>query len=266
MFKIYTILYTSFFLVSCSNVTLKDDNSDKIINATDTANYTYNTFRENSSYFIKNEDRIDTTYYKIVFPVFDKTSLNDTIKKNIFFDGEQTPAEAAQSFIDGFNEFITDSHSDFFNPAWFKEVNSQVLLNTPQIITLETQIYEFTGGAHGHHHTFFTNIDAQNEKLVKLQDIIPQEKINNLTKIAEKYFRKSENLSDSTSLDKDYFFENGIFTINDNFGMTKDKLIIFYNEYEIKPYSSGPTRLEIPYHEIKNLLNTQGQKYFKGLL
>lgn len=232
----------------------------------DSIKYTYETFRTNSEYFIASNDAVDTTYFKITYPVFEEEKLNENIKKHILYDGENTPSEAARSFIDGFDEFVGDSNIENINSAWSKEVNSQVIINTPIVMTLATQVNEYSGGAHGQQHFYYINYDILKEQVIQLSDIIQKDKLHDLTQLAEKYFRKQENLKEKASLSKDFFFEGGIFALNDNFGLTKNNLIIYFNEYEIRPYSEGPTKLEIPYKDLTDILNIRGHEYIQSIL
>jgi hypothetical protein len=139
------------------------------------------------------------------------------------------------------------------------------VLNTPLFLTLKTSIDQYTGGAHGNHLTFFAVFDLDLFKKMELTDLIVTGKLKDLTKLAEKHFRRQENLSDTSNLSKDFFFEDGIFALNDNFGLTKDKLIIYYNEYEIRPYADGITTIEIPYEEVQEILNARAKRYIKSI-
>jgi hypothetical protein len=46
--------------------------------------------------------------------------------------------------------------------------------------------------------------------------------------------------------------------LNNNFAITKDGLIFFYNSYEIAPSAAGPAELELGYEEIKHLMRKDG--------
>lgn len=232
---------------------------------TDTIVYSYKTYKDISSYLVENDDNIDTAYYQISYPHFVDSTLNKIIHPHILIDGEESVEMAAQSFIWGFNEFVEESSTQNIYFPWYKNVKSEVWTITPLLMTIATAVDEYTGGAHGNHYTIISNIDMQNKKKIEIKDIVEKEKITDLTKIAEIHFRKNENLADSVSLEKDFFFENGTFAINDNFGLTKSSLIIYYNEYEIRPYAEGPTLLEIPYSDIEKILNSTGKKYVNSI-
>ena len=262
-------LLSIFLIALCSSC---QDGASKVfstthteISAQDTVAYSYKTYKNISQYFIENEDKVDTAFFKISYPIFEDNALNDVVSPFILIDGDESAEIAGESFILGYDEFVEDSSIKFINYPWYKNVTSEVWSNSPLFLTLATAVDEYTGGAHGNHYTVISNIDMQTKKKIEIKDIVEEKNIATLTSIAEKHFRKNEKLADSASLVKDFFFENGTFAINDNFGLTKTSLIIYYNEYEIRPYAEGPTLLEIPYLDIEHILNPLGKKYVNSI-
>lgn len=265
MIKLLSILA----LIMCTSCTQGGDNNQKSTSQElilkDTIAYSYQNHMHFSPYFVEHNGNIDTAYYKITYPIFEDKYFNDAVHSFILIDGDQNIESAAESFILGYNEFVEESSTETINFPWFKNVTSQVWVNTPRVMTLATAVDEFTGGAHGIHYTVLSNFDVAMKKKIELEDIVRKEKLADLTKLAEKHFRKNENLSDTASLQKKFFFENGIFAINDNFALTNSGLIFFYNEYEIRPYADGPTLLKIPYSDIASILNPLGQQYVSSI-
>lgn len=231
----------------------------------DTLTYSYQDFIKTSQYIIANEKTIDTSYFRISYPQFSSDAFNMLIKPAIWIEDENSLDEAAQSFIEGYDEFVEDPSTQVLTAAWFKDIQSRIYLNTPKVLSLKTEYHQYTGGAHGNNVAIWSNYDVLRAKKIELSDIISQDKYAELTKIAEKEFRRIENLADTASLKEDFFFTDGIFTLNDNFGLTKSNLIFFYNEYEIKPYSEGNTIIELPYADLGNVLNKRGKGYIKSI-
>ncbi|MCA5004933.1 DUF3298 and DUF4163 domain-containing protein [Sphingobacterium bovistauri] len=260
-------LFTIILFSSCYNEVKKTHYPEhKSATTVDTIQYTYNVHKNISSYVVENEGKLDTAYYQITYPIFDDINFNQLVNPYILIDGEESFETAAESFILGYNEFVEESSTNNISYPWYKDVKCEILTNTSLFVTLATAVDEYTGGAHGNHYTILSNIDIKNKKRIAIKDIIQDNKLDQLTKIAETQFRENEKIPDSISLDKDFFFENGIFAINDNFGLTKTSLIIYFNEYEIRPYAEGPTLLEIPYTDVKNILNPLGQDYVNSIM
>ncbi|WP_164112133.1 MULTISPECIES: DUF3298 and DUF4163 domain-containing protein [Sphingobacterium] len=256
-----------FVALSCANERTKSKSSVNLpeLATKDTVNYSYQTKREISSYFVGDSTHIDTAYYQITYPIFADKEIDKALQEAIFIDRENNADDAAISFLNGYNEFVEESSTTAIHSAWYKKLQSQIILNTPLFLTLQTSIQEYTGGAHGNHVTIFTVFDTDRLKKLSLWEIIVTGGLKVLTKKAEAKFRKQESLSDTSSLIKDFFFEDGIFALNDNFGLTKDRLIIYYNEYEIKPYSEGITVIELPYDDISDILNERGKRYIDNI-
>ena len=79
--------------------------------------------------------------------------------------------------------------------------------------------------------------------------------VNALNKIVEPHFRKLFKLTSKESLnDNGFWFENDQFSVYENFTFQVGELLVYYNSYDIAPYSGGPTELLVPFEEIKHLL------------
>lgn len=231
----------------------------------DTLQYSYVDFKEVSPYFALFNDTIDTTFYSIRYPQLDIQKYNDLLKSYIFIEGENTPQEAASNFIMGYNEFVEDEATRQLHFAWYRKIECLIATNTPLFFSMKNKLSEYTGGAHGNNYVFWTNFDVVKAKKIELADVLAKNKQEELTKIAEHYFREVESIQDTASLDSSYFFEGGKFKLNDNFGFTEKHLVIYYNEYEIKPYSEGTTEIRIPYEKIHGLLNIRGKQYIESI-
>lgn len=255
------------FTLSCANERNRSTQSVAFAESAlqDTLGYTYHTKKEISSYFLSDSSHTDTAFYRITHPVFENAAMNDLIKTSIFVERENNAEEAAHSFLDAYNEFVEENSTTYVNAVWYKDSNSRIVMNTPLFLTLKTSTDQYTGGAHGNHLTLFAVFDLDLFKKMELTDLVVTGKLKDLTKLAEKHFRRQENLSDTSNLSKDFFFADGIFALNDNFGLTKDKLIIYYNEYEIRPYADGITTIEIPYEEVIEILNARAKRYIKSI-
>ena len=104
-----------------------------------------------------------------------------------------------------------------------------------------------TGGAHGHLNVSFLNFNAQTGNMLKNEDLF--EDYLAFTKIAKTYF--DEEIADK----KDLYFEPDNFTLPENIGFNEEGVILLYNTYEIAPYSSGMTEIQIPWEELQTSLN-----------
>jgi len=132
------------------------------------------------------------------------------------------------------------------------------------LIVLDFAI-ETSGGVHGNYGDYYMNWDTKAHKEISLDDLLIANYEHRLTNIAESIFRKNEGLAKHESLKYTYHFQDDVFSLNDNFYLTPEGLMFYYNIYEIKPYMQGTTDLLIPYAQIKSLLkpNTVITQYIK---
>jgi len=130
---------------------------------------------------------------------------------------------------------------------------------------LAIDVYTYTGGAHGNYATVFAHYDLTNHASFTLDDVVTKPFQNELTAVAERYFRKQEKLPVDEPLDNRYFFNEGRFHIPENFALEQDSLLFLYNIYEIKPYVDGKTELRVPYSEINRLLTDRAKRFIAEL-
>lgn len=109
--------------------------------------------------------------------------------------------------------------------------------------------YSYTGGAHGSTLREAYNIDINTGKILSLKDIFKEnynykEVINNLIK---KYVDK----------DKDNYLIDDFKGIKENqeFYISQDGIVIYFQLYEIAPYSTGFPEFKIPLKNVEDGLN-----------
>ncbi|HLT87220.1 MAG TPA: DUF3298 domain-containing protein [Sphingobacterium sp.] len=263
---IYSIgLGVFLFTSGCINGSKPQENAstaDTLVYARDTLDYHIEVFKEISPYFSGDETTLDTTFYAARYPVF-LPEIDSLVRDAVFVDGEHHASQVAESFLGGFNEYAEEqieSESRSFH-AWFRNQDCEVILNVPGFLTLKNAISEYTGGAHGIELEIWSNYDIQNKRKLSLHDLFGDTLA--LRQIVEDYFRKQEQLSDTSSYGSAYFFEDETFALAENFGLTPTGLLFHYNPYEIKSYAEGPTTLIVPYHAVADVMTAKGRRLLK---
>ena len=188
-----------------------------------------------------------------------KEKINNSIK--VLFSMSEDSDPDSINFNAEMESFIKDSE-EFINEypgatlSWFIERTGEVKLNRANIFSIDYMEYSYTGGAHANTMVEFRNYDLSNGDEITLDEIIPPDKQNQLTKIGEAEFRILKELSAEADLGQaGFWFENNKFYLNDNFLITDSSLVFYYNNYEITAYAFGPTELIIPYSKIKTLVD-----------
>lgn len=162
-------------------------------------------------------------------------------KNNIKKQSEQYKKEYESSDKDlSLPKFVYEAYSEY-----------DVTYNKDNLISIPILTYEFTGGAHGMSVLKSFNYDLKNGEELELSNIF-KDKVN-YKSIINTYIKQEIKKS------KDLYFtgKDGFKGIDDNqaFYLENDKLIIYFQLYEIGPYYIGIPKFEIPLNEIKDLIN-----------
>ncbi|HEY4198782.1 MAG TPA: RsiV family protein [Mucilaginibacter sp.] len=233
----------------------------------DTLKYTYTTIDEKGTDCNDNPDSL-CAEAKIRYPVFaGQPALNNILYKQLlrlsFTDSTVTDLKKiAANFVASYEK---DRKTTPDLTAYDLQSNINVIRQDSSLVTLEFGYTCECGGAHGSAYLEYINWDTKKNRKILLSDILIDNYKASLNKIAEKIFRKEENLGDTASLANNYFFKDNRFSINDNYLISPTGIRFYYNDYEIKPYAAGPTDLLVPYSQIRSLLrpNTVVTQYHK---
>ena len=147
-------------------------------------------------------------------------------------------------------------YSSDYTPTgeWFEEIVVEIPFLTKNTYTISISRYEYLGGAHPNHSLEFKNYDRRTNKEIKLEDILLPNGKKRFKQIAKSYYKHSVGLKPNEPLTKDGWFEDK-FVLPDNFAITKKGLLLYYNNYEIKPYVAGDTEVLLPYRLFKHLID-----------
>lgn len=225
--------------------------------AADTLVYQYENYIKYSENLIKTSETTDTAFFAASYPVFDDSTANRFVRGALLGNDTTTVPQAATTFIGEFDRFYG---SDPFPRIWTSELHAHVYTITPTYLALAIRASSYTGGAHGNYATVFRHYDLADNKTLTLDDMVTRSFQNELTAVAERYFRSQENLGVDQSLEDSYFFDHGRFSLPDNFALESDSMLFLYNIYEIKPYVNGQTELRVPYADIDRLLTDRAKR------
>lgn len=216
----------------------------------DTLTYTLESYQQASEHLVVTTEVTDTTLFKASYPKFDDEALNRIIHYSLTNSDTASIEEVAATFIAEYDGFVETY--DFVN-TWFIRTDIAVQHNTPSYVSLVSNGQSYTGGAHGNYHTLYIHYDTRDKQELLLSDWVSPERVNELTAIAERFFRTSEGLLPDQELDS-YFFDFGRFSLPDNFYLADDSLHFVYNIYEIRSYAEGQTTVSVPWDEIAHLM------------
>ena len=148
-------------------------------------------------------------------------------------------------------EYESNNKSPYL-PKFVYEAYSEynVTYNKNNLISIPILTYEFTGGAHGMSVLKSFNYNLKSGEKLKLSSIF-KDNIDYKNIINSYIKQEIEN-------NKNLYFtgEQGFKGIDDNqeFYLEDDKLVIYFQLYEIAPYYVGIPKFEIPFKEIKDVI------------
>jgi len=244
--------------ITVSGMMLHDRSSmNSIGGSIDTLTYVYEDYTLRSKNIVGSGESADTSYFTASYPVFGDNRVNRFVASVLWGDEATTAEAAARSFIDDFDAFFREDQQP---RAWTSELTAKVTELTPSYLGLSIDAYTFSGGAHGYYYTRFAHFDRTENRELTLDDVIPTRFRKEATAVGERYFREQEQLKVDEPLEGNYFFEDGLFHLPDNFALERDSMLFLYNIYEIKPYVYGQTLVRIPYPDIERLLSDRAKR------
>ena len=246
-------LFYFILLFSVAGCAIKETVTEPIIS------FSTETFKQTS---LNCNDTTGCASYEVVYPRFSHldsataTILQQKIEAIVSLGNPeasgQTMQQVADSFTKGFESFQVEMPE---SASWYYHANVDVEILLDTLITLMVTEDYFTGGAHGGNGTYFINFLPRTKNELTLEQFLKPGFKRALTIAGEKQFRKVHEISDASGLSENGFeFPDDEFQLNSNYGFTLEGIMFVYNAYEIAPYVLGPTRILIPYQEIKEWL------------
>jgi hypothetical protein len=187
-----------------------------------------------------------------------ETSIENMLLAPVY-EGTQPGSydELAYSFIEAYKKLQEDFPD--YRHAWTLDREASVVYAGDSVLCISFTEMSFTGGAHPNSRRTFVNFEVSKGLKVALGDILVEGYEAGLAAVAERRFREVRGLKKDESLkDAGFWFEGGVFGLNDNFGITGSGLVFYFNDYEIAPHAMGPTEIAIPYGEISSLIRKGG--------
>lgn len=137
---------------------------------------------------------------------------------------------------------------------YYSGVAMDVIFNDNNWLVMEMSGSEYTGGAHGNYGVSYMNIDMQQKRVWKMEDVmtVDSNKLNMLLDAeARRYFAIAATESFEDRLLTDKVMPNG------NICITPTGINFVYNPYEIASYADGIITLFLPYSQMKDLLKPE---------
>lgn len=197
-------------------------------------------------------------------------AVNGTIAEELFGIQESTVEAAMDSFackymqeyVKAMKPLYANDRNDAARHAWYEyrySIKTEIRTERRNVDTYVINTSYYEGGAHGIEQTKVINFNAKTGSVMRLKDIFVPGYEKRLNDILFDALKEKTGAGSIIELqDKGYLCTTEMFA-PENFIM-KDKSIIFiYNVYEIAPYASGKTELDIPYSDIEGIIKKELQ-------
>lgn len=159
-----------------------------------------------------------------------------------------------ESYKSEYKEIETDVDTGLY---WYSTRIIEILDTNSFVIAIKTTLDQYMGGAHENCYINCKMYNLAERREVPLEYFLKSGSYHSLVAVAERKFRIDNDILPGNSLsDGDFWFEDDIFQLPENFWFDRKGLHFVYNEYEIAPYSMGSIQLDLPYSIINHLINT----------
>ncbi|MDR9404500.1 MAG: DUF3298 and DUF4163 domain-containing protein [Halothece sp. Uz-M2-17] len=184
---------------------------------------------------------------------FIQTKVVQSISGYNFSDNDEKKKQdldqiVQEIFID-FNQSLQDAPRMIAN-HWTIELNGEKSSETENTITVLLSEYSYLGGAHPNSYQTYLNFNKETGEIISLEDLVREKEI--VLQIAEKRFREVYEIAPNRPLSDAGLFDNQL-TLPENFAITKEGLLFFYNTYEIGPYATGTYEFIIPWEQLSGV-------------
>lgn len=124
------------------------------------------------------------------------------------------------------------------------------------VLSIRMSLIQFTGGAHPMTYVKEFNFDLNTGEVLKLEDLFNEEGKNTYKDIVNKFIK------DKMNENPDNYFIDQFKGIGDNvqFYLTESNVVVFYQLYDLAPYSAGIPEFYIPYELFGETISTNLKK------
>jgi hypothetical protein len=147
---------------------------------------------------------------------------------------------------------------------WFYRETVALCAKTSATMVVSLDREYYTGGAHAMTERNYYVFDLGNGNRLFLADILEEDALSALQKLAEGELRSAMNIPLRVPLTEKGFFSDSLDILYD-FYISSRGMGIQWDPYEIAPYSTGPMEILIPSNLIGGLLNPRGLSLLRDL-
>lgn len=173
-------------------------------------------------------------YSKLSIPVLHSITENELFKQlnKMFYDGITFFSHEIESLSETHLEELLETRD--FIPRYDAIVGFEVPFNAGGLLSIKVYFYQYTGGAHGFSFIETVNLDLTTGRSIEFNDLFDSAQ-------ARKFLIDTI----QTAINQDpfnYFItevDESILSRIQSFYITEGKIVVYFDLYEIAPYSTG---------------------------
>lgn len=127
-----------------------------------------------------------------------------------------------------------------------------------RVASLLSQSSAYSGGAHPNSLQTAYNLDLANRRVLKLEDVISENGADELIELVQMDIENRFFLLGEDALFSDYAqtISNALSygSMTSYWYFTEEGMVVFFNQYELGPYTSGIIRADLPYEKLDGIL------------
>ncbi|MBC8631355.1 DUF3298 domain-containing protein [[Eubacterium] tenue] len=173
-------------------------------------------------------------------------SINEKIKNDIM--------KAYYSVEKDAKSYLSNGPKEYIKPFIYN-VNFYVKKNSDNMLSILIKYYQESGGAHGFYENKSYNIYIEDGKILSLRDLFKES--SDYVKVINEIIREKIKESQYGA----YSFKS--ISNNQKFYIEDDKLVIYFDLYEIAPFAAGIPKFKIDINNISHILNEKYIDIFK---
>lgn len=122
----------------------------------------------------------------------------------------------------------------------YKLTGNAIENDVDSILSYQTTLECYLGGAHGSYVIMYYNFDRKTGKLLHINDLVPADKQQDVLRAMEEQLCKDWEAKDLADLqEKTGITMLGDLYLTNNFLLKNDSILFLFNQYEIAPYAAG---------------------------
>ncbi|MGL5754296.1 MAG: DUF3298 domain-containing protein [Paraclostridium sp.] len=172
-------------------------------------------------------------------------NINDIIKNDIMNSYYAVEEDA--------KAYLSNTPKEYIQP-YIYNITFDVKKNSDNMLSILTKYYQYSGGAHGFYENKSYNIYVEDGKDLKLKDLFKENA--DYKKVINSIIR--EEIKENK---QEYSFK-GI-SNNQKFYIEDNKIVIYFDLYEIAPFAAGIPEFSIDINSISHILNEKYIGIFK---